>query len=272
MNIRYSLLFATLIIGCNSNSKEKKDDESNLSFSSKLPELLYIKSVNSYPHDTNAFTQGLQFYKGLLYEGTGDYVNSSLRLVDLKSGRVLKKNIIGTSILFGEGITIFKEKLYQLTWRNNIVYVYNINNIMNPIKTFKWPKEGWGVTNDGVNIIISDGSSWLYFVDAETFQIVRKIQVLKGDNTPFEKLNELEYIKGFIYANVFEENIIAKIDPLTGNVSAIIDCTEIIRENNLTFKYNPEKVLNGIAWDSISDRMFITGKLWPVLFEIKLTE
>lgn len=226
---------------------------------------------NIYPHDTTAFTQGLEYFNGLIYEGTGDYKNSSVRIVDLKSGKVKEKNLMGTTQLFGEGITIFNDTIYQLTWKNNIVFLYDVKNIHKSIRTFFWQKEGWGITNDGTNLIISDGSSVIYFVDPKTFRIVRSIQVLNA-NEPIDKINELDFIHNSIYANVFEKNIILKINPSTGKVTGIINCDELIKENNLEFTREPEKVLNGIAWDSLNSRMFITGKLWPMLFEIKINE
>src|SRR5579885_216497 len=178
--------------------------------SSTAPEISFFVQ-NVYPHDTTAFTQGLQYFNGLLYEGTGDYKNSSVRIVDLKSGKVKEKKLMGTKELFGEGITILNDTVYQLTWKNNVVFVYDVRNIHKTVKTFFWQKEGWGITNDGTNLIISDGSSILYFVDPKTFQIIRSIQVLNA-NEPIEKINELEFIHSSIYANVFGENIILKID------------------------------------------------------------
>ena len=224
-----------------------------------------------YPHDTGAYTQGLQLYNGKLYEGTGDFINSSLRITDIKTGKVEKKHMIGTDSIFGEGITIFKGKLYQLTWQSNIVYVYDINNIEKPIKTFKWPYEGWGITNNGTDLIISDGSANLYFVNPDDFKVKSTIVVTDNSTAPIPELNELEYIDGFVYANVYQSDYIVKVDPSSGHVMGKIFFTGF-PEQYFSNRIIPGRtdVLNGIAWDSTSKKMYITGKRWPMLFEINL--
>lgn len=220
-----------------------------------------------HPHDTSAYTQGLQVYHGKLYEGTGDYENSSLRITDWKTGMVEKKHMMGAKNIFGEGINIFGNKLYQLTWQSNLVYVYDVNNIDKPIQTFKWPYEGWGITNNGKELIISDGTANLYFVNAADFKVQNTIAVVSNTG-PVNSLNELEYIDGFIYANVYLTNEIVKIDPESGHVVGKMILENLLQPND--FVQGRTDVLNGIAYDSASKIMLITGKRWPKLFELKL--
>ena len=176
---------------------------------------------------------------------------------------------MGSAEIFGEGINIFKGKIYQLTWKNNIVYVYDLNNIDKPVKTFKWQYEGWGITNNGTDLIISDGTANLYFVDAETFRVKSTVAVTE-DGVPVDSINELEYIDGFVYANVYGEDFIIKVDPASGHAIGKIDLP------GLKEKYFPKEmtertdVLNGIAYDSATKKLFITGKRWPKMFEIIL--
>lgn len=270
--MKYSLALLTIIFFAACNSGDKTPDVDNTLLPKPTPQIGY-NILNIYPHDVSSYTQGLQLYNGKLYEGTGDYSNSALQIVDLKTGKIEKKHKIGknaTDSTFGEGINIFKGKLYQLTWQSNIVYVYDVNNIDKPITTFKWPYEGWGLTNNGTDLIISDGSANLYFVDPETFKVKNTI-VVTEDGRNMENLNELEYIDGFVFANVYQSDFIVKIDPSSGHIVGKIDMPGIIE------KYAPgytpkqyDEVLNGIAYDSASKKLFITGKRWPKMFEIKL--
>lgn len=257
------------LTACNGNGT----GEENIVDSSAIPKptpLITYNILAQYPHDTSAYTQGLQIYNGKLYEGTGDFENSSLRITDLKTGKVEKKHMMGTTEIFGEGINVFKGKIYQLTWRSHIVYVYDINNIDNPVKTLNWAYEGWGMTNNGTDLIISDGSANLYFVNPEDFK-VKSIISVKEDRGPMDSLNELEYIDGYIYANVYQSEFIVKIDPTTGNIVGKIDLPGLPAQ---FFKDQvvPERtdVLNGIAYDSAAKKMYITGKRWPKLFEVKV--
>lgn len=272
----YLLLIAPLAIlsACNNGDKDKPevvDDSLRQKWEGQAPPAAINYSiVAEYPHDTSAYTQGLQVYNGKFYEGTGDYETSSVRVVDIKSGKVEQKHVMGTDKIFGEGINIFKGKLYQLTWENNLVYVYDLNNINKPVATYKWPYQGWGITNNGTDLIVSDGSSNLYFVDPEGFK-VKEIKAVTTDAGPVQYLNELEYIDGFIYANVYQSDYILKINPESGNVVGKIDLP------GMKEKYFADKivagrtdVLNGIAYDSSTKKMYITGKRWPKLFEIKL--
>jgi len=219
-----------------------------------------------HPHDTGAYTQGLQYVNGKMYEGTGDFEQSSIRITDWKTGRVEQKHIMGTNKIFGEGITVFKDKIYQLTWQSHLVYVYNQNDISKPVKTFSWPYEGWGITNNGTDLIISDGSSNIYFVDPETFKIKNSIGV-ESNRGPVDDLNELEYINGYVFANVYQTDIIVKIDPESGHVVGILNFKGLLPEMEQTERTD---VLNGIAYDSSRNMLFITGKRWPKLYEVQL--
>ena len=264
LTIAVVILFAA----CTGNDKDKEVEDPSLK-RVEAPKLAY-NIVNVYPHDTSAYTQGLQFYNGKLYEGTGDYETSSLRITDLKTGKVEKKHMMGSAEIFGEGINIFKGKIYQLTWRSNIVYVYDVNNIDKPIKTFKWPYEGWGITNNGTDLIISDGSANLYFVDPETFKVKSTVAVTE-DGRSIDSINELEYIDGFVYANVYQSEFIVKVDPASGHVAGKIDLPGIIERYAPGYIPKPgDEVLNGIAYDSATKKLFITGKRWPKMFEVKL--
>ena len=264
LTIAVVILFAA----CTGNDKDKEVEDPSLK-RVEAPKLAY-NIVNVYPHDTSAYTQGLQFYNGKLYEGTGDYETSSLRITDLKTGKVEKKHMMGSAEIFGEGINIFKEKIYQLTWRSNIVYVYDVNNIDKPIKTFKWPYEGWGITNNGTDLIISDGSANLYFVDPETFKVKSTVAVTE-DGRSIDSINELEYVDGFVYANVYQSEFIVKVDPASGHVAGKIDMPGIIEKYAPGYIPKPgDEVLNGIAYDSATKKLFITGKRWPKMFEVKL--
>ncbi len=221
--------------------------------------------VKVYPHDENAFTQGLVIENGVLYESTGLYGNSSLRRVDLETGNVLQMHALPPE-LFGEGITVFGNRIIQLTWRNQTGFVYDKNSF-ELAQEFSYPTEGWGITNDGSQLIMSDGTSTLYFLNPETFDKTGQVEVHDRDNNPVPYLNELEYINGKVYANIWREEKIAVIDHHTGQVTAWIDLAGIY--NQVT--YNPSSVLNGIAYDETGDGLFVTGKLWSQLFQIKLT-
>lgn len=227
-----------------------------------IPVLSY-NIVQSYPHDTSSYTQGLEFYDGILLEGTGLEGKSKLARVDLTSGKALK-NIALDSALFGEGITVLHDTLYQLTWQNKKVLVYTAKDFKK-IKEFPLNTEGWGLTNDGKNLIVSDGSSNLYFYEPATFRLLRT-QGVTESGSPAYNLNELEYINGFVYANKYEYNDILKIDPTSGQVVAKLDLSDVVtRVQNKDPQIN---FLNGIAYDSITKKIYVTGKLWPELFEI----
>jgi glutamine cyclotransferase len=220
--------------------------------------------VHSYPHDREAFTQGLVFEDGYLYEGTGIRGQSSLRKVDLETGDIMKLLRL-PSHLFGEGITIVDDRIIQLTWKARVGFVYDKASF-DFLKVFHYPTEGWGITYSKTHLIMSDGSSTLHFLDPHTFKKVGDIHVHDA-NGPVERLNELEYIEGEIYANVWKTDLIAKIIPQTGEVSAWIDLEGLLGAQDPVF---PLDVLNGIAYDEREKRLFVTGKLWPRLFEIEL--
>ena len=220
--------------------------------------------VQAYPHDREAFTQGLIFQDGLLYEGTGLRGRSSLRRVDLETGQVLQIHSLADQY-FGEGITIYGDKIYQLTWQSRVGFVYDKESF-ELLQEFSYPTEGWGITHDGERLIMSDGTATLYFWDPETLAEIGHVQV-HDQGSPVTRLNELEYVQGEIYANVWQTNLIARIDPQTGQVVGWIVLQGLLTPEDLS---QPVDVLNGIAYDAASDRLFVTGKLWPKLFEIEL--
>jgi glutamine cyclotransferase len=221
--------------------------------------------VHTYPHDSQAFTQGLIYLDGHLYESTGIEGRSSLREEDLETGRILKYQAL-SSRYFGEGLTNWGNTLIQLTWQSHVALVYDLNTFRF-LRPFHYPWEGWGLAQDGKNLILSDGSSTLHFIDPKTFKQVRSVRVT-DHGTPVDQLNELEYIHGEIYSNVWHSNRIAIISPSTGEVQKWIDLTGILPPGSTD--PNSDAVLNGIAYDSAHDRLFVTGKLWPKIFEIKL--
>jgi len=220
--------------------------------------------VHAYPHDPQAYTQGLVYIDGHLYESTGLFGRSSLRMDDLATGRVLQSAPVPTQY-FAEGLAPWGSTLVQLTWQSHIAFVYDRFSFR-LIKTFHYGCEGWGLTEDGRNLILSDGTSEIRFFDPQTFREVRHIDV-RDRGTPVSQLNELEFIHGQIYSNVWHTGRIARISPSTGQVLGWIDLAGLLPESQ---RSNPEAVLNGIAYDAVHDRLFVTGKLWPKLFEIKV--
>lgn len=219
--------------------------------------------VAEYPHDPGAFTQGLVFHGGFLYEGTGLNGSSSLRKVDLKTGKVLQTTRLADRY-FGEGIAILRGKIYQLTWRSRTGFVYDLDGFKQN-DAFSYDTEGWGLTTDGRFLIMSDGTDTLQFLHPRTFKIARTLRVRDGGR-PVELLNELEYVRGEIFANVLGSDYIACISPRNGAVTRWID----LRKLRERFGGEGADVLNGIAYDRDGDRLFVTGKKWPVLFEIRI--
>lgn len=238
------------------------------------PNPITITVDANYPHDNQAFTQGLQFYKGKLYEGTGQFEKSSLRIVDIKTGVPEKKYVLPDPKIFGEGITIWNNKIYQLTWENNVIFVYNLNDITKPIQTLKWKLQGWGITNDGKTLIISDGSDKIFYMrpdSANNDVKIMKILSVMDNRGPVDSLNELEYIDGYIYANHWMTNDILKIDTTSGHVVGKISLAGLLNQYDPNAKIDLDAdVLNGIAYDSSTKKLYITGKNWPRLFEIRL--
>lgn len=218
--------------------------------------------VKVYPHDKNAFTEGLAIEDDALYESTGLYGNSTLRRVELETGKILQTYNLPDQF-FGEGITILGDKILQLTWQSQTGFVYDKQSFK-LLREFSYPTEGWGLTNNGTTLIMSDGTATLYFLDPETFEKVGEVQV--HSNGPVTNLNELEYIHGQVYANIWNEEKIAIINPQTGQVTGWIDLRGIHTPENTDI----DSVLNGIAYDEEGDRLFVTGKLWSQLFQIKL--
>ncbi len=223
------------------------------------------KVINAYPHDRSAFTQGLVFEDGVLYEGTGLYGYSTLRRVKLETGEILQIRELPPQF-FGEGLTIYGNKIIQLTWRSHIGFVYDKYSFK-LLKKFNYPDEGWGITYDGKHLIMSDGTSTLHFLDPETFEEINQIEV-SANKIPITRINELEYIQGEIYANIWQTERIARIDPLTGQVIGWIDLKGILSPEDHSETVD---VLNGIAYDAKNNRLFVTGKFWPKIFEIELT-
>lgn len=228
------------------------------------PPVFSYRVVNVYPHDPDAFTQGLLYEGGFLYESTGENGKSSLRKVDLKTGKVLKKTDLGSEY-FGEGLALWRNNLIQLTWQTRLGFVYD-RETFKMLNTFVYGNEGWGITHDGKRLIMSDGSDTLFFWDPETFKEISRLPV-RDRGQLVSNLNELEYIRGEIWANVWTTDRIARISPLTGKVTGWVDLAGILKTDNVFRRID---VLNGIAYDQKLDRVFVTGKLWPKLFEIRL--
>jgi glutaminyl-peptide cyclotransferase len=219
--------------------------------------------VNSFPHDINAYTQGLVYDNGFLYESTGQYGESSLRKVKTETGEVIR-NIALDRELFGEGLCLFEDRLYQITWKNKVGFVYDKES-MRVLNKIYYQTEGWGLTTDGKKLIMSDGSQFIYFLDPVYFTETGRIEVY-DENGPVANLNELEMIDGKVYANIFGTDEIVIFSPTTGKVYGYIDLSGILPAR---YHHRRLDVLNGIAYDSDNDRLFVTGKYWPRLFEIR---
>jgi len=234
--------------------------------SDKAPVRNSYRVIKTYPHDREAFTQGLLYDNGVLYEGTGQETGSSLREVELTTGKVLRQLNLEAP-LFGEGITLHKNKIYQVTWRSKVGFVYD-KATFSQINRIYYQSEGWGLTTIKDHIVMSDGTNVLYFMDPESFTVVYRLEVYDNEKKA-DQLNELEYINGEIWANMWMTDLIARIDPASGRVIGYIDMKGILKDPDTDTSVN---VLNGIAFDSEGDRIFVTGKNWPKLFEIKLSE
>lgn len=259
-----SIVLICFISGCVSAESDIDSSQSRVrKYATDSSAVKYsYKIINTFPHDPGAFTQGLVWDDGVLYEGTGLYGKSSLRKTKLESGEVLKRVKLPDRF-FGEGVTIFRNRIIQLSWRSNIGFVYD-KNTLNVVRTFRYDQEGWGITHDGDKLIMSDGSANLYFLDPGTFKEIGTIEV-RDKMGPVTKLNELEYIRGQIFANVWKTDRIAIIDPLNGQVKGWIELQGL---TDLAGGDRREKTLNGIAYDKERDRLFVTGKLWPKIYEI----
>jgi glutamine cyclotransferase len=235
--------------------------------------------LNTFPHDTAAFTQGFELYKGVVIESTGLSGRSTLRRVDPSTGKVILVKKIDAPV-FSEGVTVLRDTAYQLTWQDHFVQLYKASDLT-PIRKAEWTAEGWGITNDGTHLIISDGSDKLYFVRTGDLKL-QKVLSVQDNLGPVNNLNELEYANGYLYANRWQYDYIEKIDPKSGHVVGRIDCKDILRKyskSDVTYLTAPGStgdvnggVLNGIAWNPTTGTFLITGKLWPNVFEIKVAE
>lgn len=258
--------YSLLLVAKLPDGSELTDERLMIILSDIIPEKWDVKILNSYPHLETSFTQGLAFDLGRLYEGTGDPNQTGatkIAEIELESGQ-MKRNLGLALPYFGEGITILGEDLYQLTWKNQKCIVYDKKTFESK-KEFTYTGEGWGLCNDEKNLIMSDGSERLYFRDPITFQLIKTIEVY-NDQGPIKQLNELEYIDGFIYANIWMSTTIAVIDPLSGKTIAIINAEELVRTEKEGLNGN---VLNGIAYNSQNKKSYLTGKYWSKLFEVQ---
>ena len=268
----FSLLVSMILFSCGTEKPQdiKKIDETPVVEAPETPIISY-SVVNSTPHNINSFTEGFLFHEGKLYESTGAPENlpqtkSLFGIVDLKTGDIQTKVEIDKSIYFGEGISILNDKIYQLTYKNQTAFVYDAKTYQ-PIAKYSYQnKEGWGLTTDGKNLIMSDGSNYLTFFD-EHFNVTKTLDVSENGYA-VDFINELEYIKGFIYANVYTTSTIVKIDPESGQVVGKIDISNLFQTCKSKNMYSLET--NGIAYDSISGNIFVTGKMWPTIYELKL--
>lgn len=272
MNMRFSILilFVLLMFSCNGSSGNNSViTTTNTTTTNSVPSYGF-EVVKEYKHDKEAFTQGLVVHNGFFYEGTGgdktDDFDSSLRKVEIESGKVLQKFDLSDDY-FGEGIVILNDKIYQLTWREGVCFVYNLADFKLH-REFKYNGEGWGLTTDGTSLIMTDGTQIIQFKNPETFETTRTIVVNDENGKPVFRLNELEYIKGEIWANVWQTGKIARINPADGKLLGWIDLSKLVEEQQR--KSDDADVLNGIAYDATNDRLFVTGKLWRSVYEIKL--
>jgi glutamine cyclotransferase len=281
--VTITLTFILLLgASCNSKKKEEKikiySDTSQISKqtnkdtakteikTSNTPDVFTeIKIIRELNHDTQAYTQGLIYHNGYLYESTGQYRKSSLRKIDPKTGKILFKTPLADNY-FAEGIAIFNNKLYQLTWRSSTGFIYDLMTLRQT-GTFSYYGEGWGITSDGKNLIMSDGTNALRFLDPKTLEIVKTVFVVDKNSYPLNYLNELEYINGEIWANVYMKNFVVRINPDDGKVTSVVDLSFLLKKIELT----PDTdVLNGIAYDKKHDEYYFTGKNWNKIFVIKM--
>lgn len=249
------LLAALTVLSCRDRPAEGKEPGAPMASPTQ---------VRSYPHDPAAFTQGLSFHDGALLESTGRYGESTLRRVRLETGEVLQKVDVDREY-FAEGLAVLGGRVYQLTWQNGLAFVYDAASFA-LTDTLRYEGEGWGLTTDGRSLILSDGSDQLRFLDPNGFAVQRVLAVTDG-GAPVNQLNELEWVRGEIWANVWHDRRIARIDPRTGRVREWLDLSQVYPEAEAV---DPEAVPNGIAWDDVGGRLFVTGKLWPRLYEIRV--
>jgi glutamine cyclotransferase len=262
----FCIALLMIIISCNSNDDPGTSPDLNPVSRPDAPKSLSFSIVNTFPHDTSSFTEGLQIYNGELYEGTGNLGQSKLMKVDLKTGKTLRSVALDPQY-FGEGITILRDTVYQLTYQQNTLFMYTLKDFKK-IKEIKYsiPAEGWGMTTDGKELIVGDGTNNLYFFEPGTFRLLRTLSISESGAMSYN-VNELEYIDGFIYANQWQYPYILKIDPATGVIVGKADFSDLIRR--VSSKYPKADYLNGIAYDSATKKIYITGKNWPELYEVQ---
>lgn len=265
------LIFVNAFVSCTTDKPKEQVVETPVESSTPVIPEIKFTIENQYPHDITSFTEGFLFYNGKLYESTGAPDNlpqtkSLFGEIDLKTGKIAVKAELDKTIYFGEGIVFLNDKVYQLTYKNQTGFVYDAKSFKNIGKFNYANKEGWGLTTDGKSLIMSDGTSYLTYLDPTTYAVTKVLDVAEN-NYVIEHLNELEYINGFIYANIWTTNTIVKIDPNTGDVVAKMDLTTLSLDSKTK---NPSAAeMNGIAYDSISNKILVTGKLWPTIYEIK---
>lgn len=260
------LVISITIFSCNNTGRGDNSSPDTESESTNRVKSLSYSLITTYPHDSSSYTQGLQWYKGRLFEGTGQYGSSLLLEADLRTGKRIKSIALDRRF-FGEGITIVNDTIYQLTWREQKVFVYTLD--FQKIKEFNIDKEGWGLTSNGKELILSNGSGELFFYDPTDFQLVRT-QLVTEAGSPSYNLNELEYAEGFIYANQYTSPYILKIDPATGLVVAKADITNLWNQSRQL--YPQAEVPNGIAYDATTKKFYVTGKWWPQLYELQFSQ
>jgi glutamine cyclotransferase len=265
VGLTLALILSTIGVGCNSRSSATLNPDGTGGNPNVSANAGY-EIVKAYPHDPKAYTQGLLFAGGNLIESTGRVGQSTLRRVELQTGKVLAQVDVPPPY-FAEGLTLLNGKLYQLTWQHGVGFIYDANTF-GKLGEFKYSGEGWGLTTDGQRLILSDGTNRLRFFDPQEFKLSKSIEVFDRGR-PVLELNELEFIKGEIYANIWHNQKIARIDPATGHINGWVDLTGL---SNWSEASDEEAVLNGIAYDAGSDRLFVTGKLWGKLFEIRLRQ
>ncbi|MCC7261078.1 MAG: glutaminyl-peptide cyclotransferase [Candidatus Latescibacteria bacterium] len=265
MKIYRSLLLILALVACGSSeSRSEAPAATNPSTAAHPTPTYTYRVINVYPHDPEAFTQGLVYLDGVLYEGTGLEGHSSLRKVDLETGEVLQQQDLPAQY-FGEGIAVLGQRIFQLTWRSHAGFVYGRERF-DLQQQFSYPTEGWGLTHDGKRLIMSDGTSVLYFLDPGKLTAIGNVEV-RDERGPITRLNELEYVEGEVYANIWQTDRMVRIAPKTGQVLGWVDLRDLLSAAD---RVRQVDVLNGIAYDAVGKRLFVTGKWWPKLFEIEL--
>ncbi len=267
MRIFFAISLLLLLFACNDNDK----NGTHTTLPTENTPVINYAVLKTYPHDTTAFTEGLLVYDNKLYESTGSpedmpQTRSLFGVFDTASGKILPKAELDRNKYFGEGICFLNGKVYQLTYQSKIGFIYDAKTFKS-LGNFSFPgEEGWGMTTDGTSLIMSDGTNTLYYFDPANFKTIKTLQVINDKGSPM-MLNELEYINSFIYANIYSTNNIAKIDPSSGKIVGQLDLTSLV--NEAKSRYQGSMELNGIAYDTVSGKVYVTGKMWPTLYEIQ---